>query len=506
MTAGFPTDDPWGDRQQGTPPEEFAEFLAGGVSFAWAPGTRFEYSNLGYAILGRVISAASGRPYADFVRDRLLDPLGLSRTGFEAARFAPDELAAGYRHDGSRWTEVSPDPYGAFAPMGGIFSCVRDLATWVAGLAGAYPPGEEDAGGPHPLRRASRREMQLPQIATGWGGPAPIPGVPAAGAISYGFGLFVEEDRDYGRVVQHSGGYPGFGTNMRWHPATGTGVIVLGNGTYAPVTPVAARMLRAVLRHRTEAAGPGRPGEAGPARPGGHPGSPAVRAVPLAPDGPWPETLAAREKVSRLLQSWDDAAARELFSENVALDEPFPERQRKIRLIRERLGGLRDAGRPPGFDSPAHCRWWLAGSADVAGEGPAADGAAAGRSLTVQAEMRLTPERPPRVQSLTLAVPPAAGSPLRAALDRIVALLNEGAEEWPASLASAPSLDTALLLRRLRTAAAWAGRCRLTGYRAGNGETSATADLQGEFAALVLTVVVLRPGGELDQADIALGS
>jgi hypothetical protein len=340
--------------------------------------------------------------------------------------------------------------------------------------------------------------MQLPQIATGWGGPAPVPGGPAAGAISYGFGLFVEEDRDYGRVVQHSGGYPGFGSNMRWHPATGTGVIVLGNGTYAPVTPVAARMLRAVLRHRAEAAGP--------ARPGGRPGSPAVRAVPLAPDGPWPETLAARETVSRLLRSGDDAAARELFSENVALDEPFPERQRKIRLIRERLGGLRDAERPAEFDSPAHCRWWLAGSAEIAGEGPAADGTAAGRHLVVQAEMRLTPERPPRVQSLTLAVPPAAGSPLRAALDRIVALLNDGAEEWPSSLASAPSLDTALLLRRLRTAGAWAGPCRLTGYRSGDGETSASVSLRGEFACLVLAVVVLRPGGELHQADVMLGS
>ncbi len=481
MTAGFPTDDPWGDRQQGTPLAEFAGFLSGGVSFAWAPGTRFEYSNLGYAILGRVISAASGRPYADVVRDRLLEPLGLSRTGFEAAGFAPDELAAGYRHDGSGWSQISPDPYGAFAPMGGIFSCVRDLATWVAGLAGAYPPGEEDTGGPHPLRRATRREMQLSQVATGWGGPAPLPGGPAR-TVSYGFGLFVEEDPDWGRVVQHSGGYPGFGSNMRWHPATGTGVIVLGNGTYAPVTPVAARMLRAVLRTRADRSGLPRAG------------SPADRAVPLAPDGPWPETLAAREKVTQLLQSWDDVAAERLFSENVALDEPFPERRSKIRLIRERLGDLRDdTERHPEFDSPAHCRWWLAGTA-------------ARERLVVQAELRLTPERPPRVQSLTLALPPAAGSPLRLGLDRIVALLNDGAAEWPSSLPTAPSLDTALLTRRLRTAAAWAGRCRITGYRSGDGETSATVDLQGDFASLVLAVVIVRPGGELHQADIALGS
>ncbi|HEY0936749.1 MAG TPA: serine hydrolase domain-containing protein, partial [Trebonia sp.] len=117
MTAGFPTDDPWGDRQQGLPIDEFRRLLAGGITFNWAPGTRFEYSNLGYAVLGLVVSAASGLPYDEFVRTRLLAPLGLTRTGFAAEEFPAGELALGYRHGPGGWQELPFDPYGAFAPM-----------------------------------------------------------------------------------------------------------------------------------------------------------------------------------------------------------------------------------------------------------------------------------------------------------------------------------------------------------------------------------------------------
>ena len=67
MTAGFPTDDPWGDRQQGLDPAVFGRLLAdGAIRCAWAAGTKFEYSNLGYAVLGKVIESVTG---ADYARD-----------------------------------------------------------------------------------------------------------------------------------------------------------------------------------------------------------------------------------------------------------------------------------------------------------------------------------------------------------------------------------------------------------------------------------------------------
>jgi CubicO group peptidase (beta-lactamase class C family) len=479
MTAGFPTDDPWGDRQQGLPLEEFARFLSGGVRFNWAPGTRFEYSNLGYAILGRVITAVTGAAYPDYVRHRLLHPLGMMRTGYEAEEFEtpgqrstePAGTARGYRRTPDGWSEVGFDAAGAFAPMGGIFSCVRDLARWVAGFAAAFPPGEPEVDGVHPVRRSTRREMQLPQVLTGWDKPAAFPGDAAPALSAYGFGLFGEDHPAFGRIVSHSGGYPGFGSNMRWHPASGAGVIALGNSTYAAMMTLATRLLDAVLRHREPPASGYR--------------------VALAPAaghgaGPWPETLAAREAVSGLLRSWDDAQATRLFSPNVAQDAPFDERQQVIAMIRERIGDFGDdEGRRPEFDTPAQCRWWLAGEGGV-----------------VQAQIQLNPERPPRVQSLTLAVPPAPGSPLADTLAVVLAWLNGTDRDWPTAIPVAEAVDAGLLARRLRMAAVWAGPCLLGAYRAGDGAASVAVELAGEHATLTLFLLVDPTSGLIRQADI----
>jgi CubicO group peptidase (beta-lactamase class C family) len=476
MTAGFPTDDPWGDRQQGTPLREFAEFLAGGVRFSWAPGTRFEYANIGYAILGLVITAASGAGYPDFVRDRLLRPLGMASTGFEAAEFDAARLARGYRRGAAGWEELVPDPGGAFAPMGGVFSTVADLTRWVSGFAGAFPPGAGDAGQPHPLRRASRRDMQLPQVAL----PPQPPSFPAgSGPGSYGFGLFVEDDAEHGRIVQHSGGYPGFGSHMRWHLSSGTGVIVLGNGTYAPAHPMASRMLDILLRSQSRS----RP------QPGSlPPGRRAVGGPVPAPGGAWPETLSGQRAVTELLRSWDDAVAARLFTPNVAQDEPYAERRQKAELIRQRIGDFsEDDGRPAEFDSPAHCCWWLRGDHGA-----------------VQAEILLTPEPQPRVQLVTLAVPPAPDSALGQALDGMISLLNDPAAEWPPALAASSTVDTALLLRQLRTASAWAGQCRPGAFRSGDGETSASIELDGATAKLTLAISVDPAEHLLQQADITV--
>jgi CubicO group peptidase (beta-lactamase class C family) len=471
MTAGFPTDDAWGDRQQGLDPAAFAALLRGGVRLGWAPGTRFEYSNLGYATLGKVIEAVTGAAYADAVRSRILTPLRLARTGFEAGEFDPEMLARGYQRGAAGWTELPFDGHGAFAPMGGIFSTVADLARWAAGFAAAFPARDAAADG-HPLARASRREMQLPQLAiVGW----PTGSYPDAGTLSYGFGLFVEEGPVFGTMVQHSGGYPGFGSQMRWHPATGTGVIVLGNGTYAHAGELAVTLLSDVLTQLR--AGPGQPGSAG-----------VVRGPAPGDGGPWPETLAARADTDQLLRSWDDELAGRLFTPNVAWDQPLASRREAIIRIRERIGDFApDPDRPAEFDTPAHCRWWLTGDRG-----------------SVQAEIALAPLWSPLVQSLRVAVPPAPGSVLLRMLDALIGVINDAPAQWPAWLPAAADVDTAQLARRLRLATAWAGRVSAGAFRSGDGESAATVELDGESGRAVLAFSVDPDTEALRQATVTL--
>jgi len=475
MTAGFPTDDPWGDRQQGLDPAEFARLLAdGAVRHAWAPGTRFEYSNLGYAILGRVIESVTGEHYARAVRARVLAALRLDRTGYEVSEFDPAQLASGYRPDGSGWRELEPDPYGAFAPMGGAFSCVRDLACWVAGFASAFP-ARDSPEDDHPLRRATRREMQLAQVAIPAGGDGTALRFGGMPRISYGFGLFCEDDPSFGDIVQHSGGYPGFGSNMRWHPATGLGVIVLANGTYAPAGALATDLLAALLTAPT-AEGSGRPG--------------CVLSGPMPePAAPWPETLAARDAVDGLLQDWDEDVARRLLAPNVDLDRPLTARQADIVTLRERIGPFqRDDDRPAECESPARCRWWLTGPGG-----------------TVAAQIQLAPLRQPLVQLLSVAVPPDPDSHLGRALAALVAVVNAGPTDSPEGLTVAGGLRTGDLLRQLRMARVWAGRCQVDSYLAGDGTTASTVRLTGESGRVDISLDV-DSAGAVVRCAIALGS
>lgn len=361
MGGGLATDDPWGDRQESLPLEDFDGLVAEGFARCWPPRTMFEYSNTGYALLGRVIAAASGVPFTEFVRERLCTPLGMAATGFEAAGVDPDRLATGYRvmADGAHVPEPLVTP-GAYSAMGGLLSTIEDLARWVGGMTGAWRDGTPA----HPLDRWSRREMQelaryvSTDTTTGTG----------AGTVSvgYGYGLTSMHHQVLGRIVAHSGGYPGFGSHMRWHPSSGWGVVALGNATYAPMHVPAAEVLARIVV------------ETGAA----HGSQPAVSVVP------WPETLAAMQIAERLLDGDGSGVTDATWSPNMDLDLPRVERVDALRLVRDAIGPLSRDAASVRHASPARAAWTVTG-----------DGG------TARVEVWMTPELRPRIQKLTVERP-----------------------------------------------------------------------------------------------------
>ena len=118
MTAGFPEDNPWGDRQLEDTAEEFLDFLKGGVSFSSVPGHQFEYSNLGYAILGLIVTRASGMPYQQYITKNILQPLGMNNTYWEFSDVDAHQLVIGYRWEDQQWKEEPMLHDGAYGAMG----------------------------------------------------------------------------------------------------------------------------------------------------------------------------------------------------------------------------------------------------------------------------------------------------------------------------------------------------------------------------------------------------
>jgi CubicO group peptidase (beta-lactamase class C family) len=114
----------------------------------FAPGSKSEYSNLGYSLLGVVVEMASSEPYEAYVRRAILEPSGMKRTGYGMAGWTRGELATGYV-DGVRWGTPLEHAWLADGPSwnlranGGMLSNARELLAWVRALdRGAVLEGE----------------------------------------------------------------------------------------------------------------------------------------------------------------------------------------------------------------------------------------------------------------------------------------------------------------------------------------------------------------------------
>jgi CubicO group peptidase (beta-lactamase class C family) len=233
-TAGFVTDDPWGDRQQVRTPAEFSAMLKQGVPFQAAPGSAYEYSNFGYATLGRILTNLSGKPYQRHITETVWKPLGMNATTFDVFAVPEARLARGYRWENGTW---SPEPMmkdGEFGAMGGVVTTANDYAKWMAHLLSGWPATAK-AGGEGAVMRAMRSGGGIPHQRSRPGKDAPD----CRMTMIYAGGLVSGSDCLLGAVLFHSGGYPGYGSHMLLLPEAGVGIFAFSNRTYAaPLAPV----------------------------------------------------------------------------------------------------------------------------------------------------------------------------------------------------------------------------------------------------------------------------
>ncbi len=450
--AGFPEDNPWGDRQLATGEPTLSRWLEAGLPFSTPPDTAFEYSNYGFALLGRIVSKASGVPYRDYIEKNILAPLGMKSSTLDPDSVPRAVRATGYRKSGDTYMPEPSLPHGAFGAMGGLLTSGRDLGRYVAFLLSAFPPRDEDERGP--VRRSSLREMQKPWRASAFGAIRPSPAAPLNSfAISYGFGLSVRQDCRFNRIISHGGGLPGFGSTMVWLPDYGLGIFAMANLTYAGPAAPADEALD--LFRKTGALKP--------------------RELP-----PSPALLSTQAAIVRLWKEWNDGEAKALAADNLFLDMPASERRDAIERLKKDLGPCQAPG-------PVEPENLLRGRFRMTCERGHAD-----------AVFTLAPTMPPKVQSLrftrTLAMEPR----MKEAAEAVAGLVGSFREEALASLA-APPLDTVGLRAQLDSLRVAYGSCRTGDLLSGNGTTDSHLLFQCDRGSLDV-------GLELDGEGRLLGA
>lgn len=235
MTAGFPEDNPWGDRQLDQPDQMLIDLIAGGISFSNATSYEFEYSNTGYALLGNIVSRVSGKTFQNYITQHIFEPLGMEQTYWEYDSVPAEQLAIGYRWEDEQWKLEPMLHDGAFGAMGGLITSIDDFSKYVSFHLSAWPPRSDEDNGP--IKRSSLREMQTAQFSSLRTNASDFNGDPCAVISGYGYGLSITEFCNDLKQVGHGGALPGFGSNYVFYPEYGIGIMAFGNLTYTSPWP-----------------------------------------------------------------------------------------------------------------------------------------------------------------------------------------------------------------------------------------------------------------------------
>jgi CubicO group peptidase (beta-lactamase class C family) len=186
------------------------------------PGTRFSYSNIGFAILGAALSRAAGESYVEYVPKHIFQPLGMTHSALERNAQMLPHLSKGYQlmgPNGGVDSETAQREHetgrGYKVPNGAIYTTVGDLARFASFLMGQGPVSV--------LKTASLENFQM-QLA-----------VPADLELTHGYGIGFQVDRRENYVAfGHGGAVAGYTASLLMNRKAGFGVIVLSNGAANP--------------------------------------------------------------------------------------------------------------------------------------------------------------------------------------------------------------------------------------------------------------------------------
>jgi hypothetical protein len=260
----------------------------------------------------------------------------------------------------------------------------------------------------------------------------------AATASVYGFGLGVRRTCEFGRLVGHGGAFPGFGSNMQWLPETGVGVFLMANLTYAPTGSIVQDLLDVLHRN----------------------GGMKERDVI-----PAPALVEAASDVFRLIDDWNDRAARNIAANNLYQDRSLELRRDDIVSLRERLGSCEQGELEPANALRGDFRMTCAGG-------------------WLDVRLTLAPTQPPKVQYLRVTGGRTPTDTMESMTDALVEALRSGIVPFEA----AESLDIEALGAKLKSVRDAYGTCVRDELLDGDGETRSRVRLHCDRGNVDMTV------------------
>ena len=311
-SAGFPEDNPWGDRQLDITHNVFMTMLQKGISFSNVPGVAYEYSNMGFAMLGEIIAKVSGKSYQEYITNTILKPLGMDHTVWEYTKAPAGLLAHGYRRNSNNWQEEELLHDGVYGAMGGLITSIDDFSKYMAFQLSAWPARNDKETGP--VKRSSVREMQQAWRFSNLDDQFTYPNGQACAMVnSYGYGLRISSDCKGRAFVGHTGGLPGFGSQWVIMPEYGIGIVVYGNLTYARMSAVNWAVLDTLIAGAEL----------------------APRELPVSP-----VLQQRKDELVKLLPNWSNAEESKIFAVNFFPDHSLAVRKKQAQDVFEKAGKI----------------------------------------------------------------------------------------------------------------------------------------------------------------------